>query len=147
MNDSEFNALVDTIQAEVFAEAKEALGEVGFQRWRNPRFNGRLTGADGQARLAGSCGDTMEIFLKFVDNRVAQASYTTDGCGASSVCGSFTAELALGKTPDELYSLKPKDVLGAIGTFPKEEEHCAHLAVRTLQKAVNSYLRGQGEKG
>lgn len=143
MDDNEFNALVDNIQAEIFSEAKEALGEAGFQRWRNPRFNGRLTDADGQARLAGSCGDTMEIFLKFTDNRVTQASYTTDGCGSSSVCGSFTAEMALGKDPEELHSLTPKAVLDTIGTFPKEEEHCAHLAVRTLQKAVQSYLKRQ----
>ena len=51
MNDAEFDAIVDRIQDEVFAEAKDALGEKGFERWRNPRFCGKIADADGFARV------------------------------------------------------------------------------------------------
>ena len=64
-----------------------------FQRWRNPKFNGRMPDPDGMGRVTGECGDTMEIYLKFKDNRVADASYFTDGCASSMVSGSFASEL------------------------------------------------------
>ena len=67
----------------------------------------------------------------------------TDGCGSSSVAGSFTAELATGKTIEEVFELTGADVLKEIGSFPEAEEHCAYLAVQTLQEALNEYMVAQ----
>ncbi|PHR27402.1 MAG: iron-sulfur cluster assembly scaffold protein [Desulfotalea sp.] len=140
MNDNDFDALIDKIQGEVFDEAKEALGNRGFERWRNPKFCGRLEGADGYAKLTGDCGDTMEMYLMIHDEKVAKVGYFTDGCSSSSIAGSFAAELATGKEFTEVLDLRGTDVLSKIGRFPEAEEHCAHLAIRTLQEALNSYL-------
>lgn len=140
MNDNEFDALINKIQGEVFNEAKEALGEKGFDRWRNPKFCGRLEGADGYAKLTGDCGDTMEMYVKIFDEKVSRVAYFTDGCSSSSIAGSFAAELATGKDFTEVLDLRGQDVLNEIGRFPEAEEHCAHLAVRTLQEALNAYL-------
>ena len=140
MSDEVFNRLVDQLQNQAFAEARAAYGEVGFKRWRNPRFRGPLVDADAAGGLQGGCGDTMHIYLKFHDNRVVEAAYTTDGCASSSLCGSFTAELAHGRSPEELLELEPDDVLNKIGTFPEGEKHCATLAVKALQEAVNNYM-------
>ncbi len=71
------------------------------------------------------------------------ASFVTDGCGSSSVCGSFAAEMALGKTPDELTDITGEAILDKIGTFPEEEEHCAYLAAETLQKSLQIYMQKQ----
>jgi nitrogen fixation NifU-like protein len=148
MDDREFDALINKIQTEVFTEAKNALGEKGFERWRNPRYCGVMEGADRHARMKGSCGDTMEMYIRVKDDRIERISYVTDGCSSSSIAGSFTAELAMGKTFEEVLDLTGADVLQVIGTFPEAEEHCAHLAVTTLQEAVNSFLVEQvkGEK-
>ena len=145
MNDNEFDALIDKIQGEVFDEAKEALGEKGFDRWRNPKFCGRLESADGYAKLTGDCGDTMEMYLRVHGGKVVQVGYFTDGCSSSSIAGSFAAELATGKGFTEVLDLRGQDVLNEIGRFPESEEHCAHLAVRTLQEALNSYLVEQAK--
>jgi nitrogen fixation NifU-like protein len=91
-------------------------------------------------RITGKCGDTMEIFLSFADNRVCKAAAHSDGCSFSRRCGSFAAELAIGKNPEELFDLTGEDVLQALGIFPKGEEHCAFLAVKTMQEAVNAYM-------
>lgn len=147
MNDQQFEEMVRKIEAEVHAEAKSALGARGFERWRNPQFCGVMTDADSQARLTGGCGDTMSMFVKIRDGRIEQAQYTTDGCGSSSVAGSFTAELAMGKSVEEVLDMTGDDVLHHIGTFPEAEEHCATLAVQTLQEAVNSYLINQASRG
>ncbi len=143
MNDWEFDALVDKIQNEVFDEAKNALGAKGFDRWRNPKYCGVMEAADSHARMKGSCGDTMEMYVRVKNDRLEQVSYVTDGCSSSSIAGSFAAELAMGKTFEEVLDLTGADVLQAIGTFPKAEEHCAHLAVTTLKEAVNSFLVGK----
>ena len=140
MTDDAFDMLVKELQSHAFADARAAYGEIGFERWRNPRFNGPLDDADAAGGLKGGCGDTIHIFLKFKDNRVEKASYTTDGCASSALCGSFTAELAHGRSPEELLELEPADVLNKIGTFPEGEKHCATLAVKALQDAVNNYM-------
>ncbi len=140
LNDQEFELLVQQLQNQSFEDARAAFGEKGFDRWRHPQFHGPIADADSHACIRGGCGDSMEIFLKFEDNRVKKASYVTDGCGSSALCGSFTAELAHGRNPEELFELGFEDVLKTIGTFPKKDEHCAKLAILTLHEAVNRYL-------
>jgi len=149
MTDEAFEAIVKQLQDQAFDDARRAYGEKGFERWRNPRFNGPLEDADADASggLKGGCGDTINIYLKFNEDRVERASYTTDGCGSSALCGSFTAELAHGKKPEELLELTPEDVLKTIGTFPDADAHCATLAISALQDAVNNYMISVVVKG
>lgn len=139
MNDN-FDVFVEKLQEQIFDETRQAFGEAGFQRWRSPLYRGPLSNADSHARVTGDCGDTMQIFLKFEDNRVCDAAYLTDGCGSSTVCGSFAAEMALGKTPDELTDITGNAILEKIGTFPEEDQHCAFLAATTVQEALRRYM-------
>lgn len=131
---------VDNLQEQIFSEAREAYGEKGFQRWRNPRYHGRMTTPDAHARITGKCGDTMEIYLKFKNDVVSEASYFTDGCASSSICGSFAAELTLGKDPDALAEINGDVVLNKIGCLPKKDMHCADLAAETVQEALAGYM-------
>ena len=135
---------LNNLQNEIFEDAKQALGEKGFQRWRNPKFNGKMENPDGHACITGECGDTMEIYLKFKNNRVCDASYFTNGCASSAVSGSFAAELTLGKDPDEITSITKETVLNTIGRLPEEDLHCATLAARTVQKALDNYMMKKG---
>lgn len=140
MNDK-FDAFVNNLQEQIFNETREAFGEAGFQRWRNPRFHGPIDDADAIARVTGKCGDTMEMFLKFDNGRVKAAAYRTDGCGSSTVCGSFAAEMAHGRTPEDLAEITGEAILEKIGRFPEEDHHCAYLAAETIQEALNIYMR------
>jgi len=135
-----FDDFVNDLQEQIFDEAREAYGEKGFNRWRNPLYCGRMDAPDAQARITGECGDTIEIYLKFENNRIKEASYFTNGCASSSLSGSFAAELAIGKDPDELTDISGESVLQAIGRLPEEDKHCAALAAATLQEALNSYM-------
>ena len=139
------DAFVDRLQEQIFTETRHAFGEAGFQRWRNPLYRGPLAEADAHAKLTGNCGDTMEIFLKFENDRVSAAAYLTDGCGSSTVCGSFAAEMAHGKHPDELMEITGEAILETIGRFPEEDRHCAFLAAETLQEALNQYMLARQE--
>ena len=134
------------LQAQIFEETKQAYGTAAFERWLHPMYNGKIDHPDGYARVTGPCQDTMEIFLRFEDGRVAEASFQTDGCGSSAVCGSFAAEMALGKTPDELLDVTGDAILERLGGLPEEEEHCAQLAGETLQEALHEYMVKQRDK-
>jgi len=138
------DAFLDNLQNEIFDEAKKELGEKGFQRWRNPKFNGRMENPDGHAWVTGECGDSMEIYLKFENNRISDASYFTNGCASSAIAGSFAAELTLGRDPDEITDITGELVLNAIGRLPEKDLHCATLAARTIQEALSSYMRKKG---
>jgi len=142
----ELDDFVEKIQARIYEETREEYGEVAFNRWLNPLYAGHMENPDGYGIVTGSCGDTMEIFLRFENDRVKEASFQTDGCGASAVCGSFAVELALGKAPDELVDITGEEILKTLGRFPKEDEHCSFLAAGTLQEALNDYMTRQAKK-
>jgi nitrogen fixation protein NifU and related proteins len=146
MSQDELDDFVDKMQAKIFEETREDYGEAAFNRWLNPKYMGPMEDPDGYARVTGSCGDTMEIFLRFENDKVTDASFQTDGCGASAVCGSFAAELAMGKTPDDLIEVTGEEILKVLGRFPKEDRHCCFLAAGTLQEALNDYMVGRANK-
>ena len=135
-----FDNFVKDLQEQIYKDAREAYGTKAFERWLNPMYMGNINDPDGYASVKGKCGDTMEIFLKFENELVKEASYRTDGCGSSNVCGSFAAEMALGKGPDEILEITGEAILEKLGGLPKEEKHCAFLSAETLQEALNDYM-------
>ncbi len=142
----ELDDFVNELQKQIYEETRAAYGDVAFERWRNPKYMGEMADPDGYARVTGPCGDTMQIFLRFEEDRVRDASFVTDGCGSSGVCGSFAAEMALGKQPDELIEITGEAILEKIGGLPEEDRHCAFLAAETLQEALNTYMTRQAGK-
>lgn len=146
MSKDELDDFVEKMQAKIFEETRGTYGEIAFQRWLNILYMGPMDNPDGYARVTGTCGDTMEVFLRFENDRVKEASFITDGCGGSAVCGSFAAELAIGKTPDELTEVTGEEILKVLGRFPKEDHHCCFLAANTLQEALNDYMIRQTKK-
>jgi nitrogen fixation NifU-like protein len=104
-----------------------------------------MPNADGFARVTGSCGDTMEIWLKANNDRVSKVTFLTDGCGPSIASGSMVTEMARGRSVREAFKISEKDVLEALGGLPEESEHCARLAADTLKAAIKDYLAMQRE--
>jgi nitrogen fixation NifU-like protein len=131
---------VQQLQDQIFEETKKDFGEKIYKRWREPLYMGVIDEPNGHAKVKGKCGDSIEIFLKFENNRITQASFLTDGCGPSVVCGSYAAEMAIGKDPDELVEITGKIILEKLGGLPEENEHCAFLASESLQQALNDYM-------
>jgi nitrogen fixation NifU-like protein len=119
--------------------------EVSIHRWLHSLQWKGLGEPDGHACLTGKCGETIEIFLNFNGERVKEAAYLTNGCISSRVCAALTAQMANGKTPDELLEITAQSILGLLGEFPKSEEHCALLAAESLQEALHNYMVKQGK--
>jgi nitrogen fixation NifU-like protein len=104
--------------------------------WLTPH----LEHPDGKARITGRCGDTMEIDLKFRGDRVSETSCWTDGCAYSLSAVYAAADLAKGKTPDEIIEIDATVIEKTIGGLPTDHLHCVKLAAETLQSALEDYF-------
>jgi len=128
----------DELEEFVKDEMRKVYSETTIDHAMNPRNVGEMADADGFAKLTGSCGDTIEIWLKVKNGTVADATFMTDGCGTSIASGSIVTEMAKGKSVDELRNISQRDVLSALDGLPEESEHCALLAVDTLKEAIRN---------
>jgi len=142
----DIDSFIQKFQEEMLKQARETYGEIFFKRWQQPLYIGVLEDADAASLLKGSCGDTIEIFLKFKNGFVEKALFQTDGCAPSIVCGSFAAELSIGKTPEELLDISAETIIDKIGKLPQEVQHCAFLAAATVHSAVDKYMIKQIHK-
>lgn len=104
-----------------------------------PNCFGPLKHANGNSRVTGPCGDTMEYWLYIEDNIIQCANFTTDGCGHSIACGEATSKLSEGKTILEAKKIPPEEVLELTGNVTEESAHCAVLATTTLNEAIKDY--------
>ncbi|PKN62512.1 MAG: iron-sulfur cluster assembly scaffold protein [Deltaproteobacteria bacterium HGW-Deltaproteobacteria-15] len=139
----DFDDFTRGLQSQVYEETRKAYGQVAFERWLKPLYMGGMRDPDGYGRIIGTCGDRMEIFLRFEKNRVKEVMFQTDGCGSSTICGSFAAELAQGKSPEEITEITGELIISVLGGLPEEDRHCAFLAAQTLQEALDQYMKKQ----
>lgn len=123
---------------------------------RNPRNFGRL----GEPTHHGAghnplCGDRVEVYLRIVDDRVAEVSFEGDGCAISTASASLMTEALLGKPLaqaqavfQEFHQLltsgkSPQSDLGGLAVLAGVREFptrvkCATLPWHTLQAALRS---------
>jgi len=124
----------------VMEDMRRVYSEQVIDHFQNPRNLGEIPDADGFGRVTGSCGDTMEMYLRVRGDRVIDANFWTDGCGTSIASGSMTTELAKGKSLAEARSITKDVILSSLGGLPEESEHCALLAADTLREAIKDYI-------
>ena len=130
----------DELQELIMADMRKVYSETVIDHAMNPRNVGNMETADGYANVTGSCGDTMEIWLKVRDGIIAEATFLTDGCGTAVASGSMVTELAKGKSIPGAQKVTQQDVLSALGGLPEESLHCALLAAETLKEAIKDYF-------
>lgn len=104
-----------------------------------PENFGPLRGANGNARLKGPCGDTMEFWIKVEEGIITDAHYTTDGCYFSNKCGMTAAILCSCAQVEIAEQFTQSDILAIAGEIPDSDTHCALLAVNTLKATIENY--------
>lgn len=138
-----FERMVEDLRQEI-ADREEALySDVVLREARNPKNVGRIEDPDLHGLVHGWCGDTMEIFLRVEDETIEEAAFVTDGCGATLACGSMLTQMVTGMQLDKAEWVLPKDLINALQGLPEEHEHCAGLAISTLQNALFTWRVSQ----
>ncbi|MCP4651892.1 MAG: iron-sulfur cluster assembly scaffold protein [Candidatus Omnitrophica bacterium] len=107
---------------------------------KNPKYMGRMNAPDASAFIKGPCGDEMEFYLVINNGVIEDIKFHTSGCIATIVCGSVTAELAIGKSIYDALAVSPKNVMDSLNGLPQDHCHCSILAVSTLYRALADYL-------
>jgi nitrogen fixation NifU-like protein len=141
----DFDNALKELEQSVMEDMKQMYSEKTIDLFLNPRNLGEIPAYDGMGRITGSCGDTMQIYLKVKDGKVTKASFWTDGCGPSIASGGMVTELARGRSVAEARKISQHDILDALGGLPEESIHCALLAADTLKEAIKDYLTSARE--
>lgn len=141
MTPEDLDKWVEQIQKVIDEETIEMYNEYIFKLIKNPKNWGKPDDNEISVWHAyeGSCGDTMQFFLKIQNGKILKANFITDGCGATVAAGAQTTMMIEGKSLEFAKSLKPIDIENALGGLPDDHKHCAELAVRTLIRAIEKY--------
>ena len=122
------------------SEIKQTLTKTVIDHATNPRNVGSISDADGFAAITGPCGDTMEIWLSIINDKVEKITFWTDGCDTTIACGSIATELVKGKEVVQALDISQNAIIEALGGLPQNNAHCALLAANTIKKSIQDYL-------
>ncbi len=134
-----FDEFVESLQQQIIEEELREYNEYIVNLFHNPQNWGKPKDFTVEESYKGSCGDTMQFFLKIDNGIVKDAHFLTDGCGASVATGSQATLMVIGKPMDEVEKLTAKEIDEALHGLPDNHKHCAVLAATTLKKAINKY--------
>jgi len=129
------------LQKQILGELKKKYSDNVIDHWQNPRNFEKIENPDGSAKVKGSCGDTMEMFLRMKNDIVSRCTFLTDGCGTTIACGSVATELAKNKSfTQAIAGVSAKEILKGLDGLPEDDVHCAQLASETLRRALADFL-------
>jgi nitrogen fixation NifU-like protein len=138
---TDLDKFIEETQREIIEDERAIYSKKTLAEAHNPKNVGRMTDCDAAGILDGSCGDTIEIYLKVRSDLITDISFMTDGCGATIACGSMLTEMVKGKSTDFAFEVTKDDLIEALGGLPTENLHCAALAVGSLKKAILNYRK------
>jgi nitrogen fixation NifU-like protein len=132
---------VEEIQKEIDEEEIKRYNKYIVELFQNPKNWGKPEKNEISVWHAyeGSCGDTMQFFLKINENIIKKINFITNGCGATVAAGSQITIMLKGKTLEFAESLQPIDIDSALGGLPEDHKHCAELAVITIKRTISKY--------
>jgi nitrogen fixation NifU-like protein len=141
MEERDLKKLEKELQEQIMEQIRRKYTETVIDHWQHPRNFRPISDPDGQAKAKGSCGDTMEMFIKMDGERISTCTFQTDGCGTTIACGSVATELTRGTHFTEaLAKVSASEILQQLGGLPEEDVHCAQLAAEALRRALADYL-------
>ena len=107
---------------------------------------GVIEEADQITDLTGPCGDSMKISLNIQGDKISDAKIQVLGCPGAVASGCAVVNLAKGKTVQEASQIDLDVLYKELEKLPDKKIHCARLALKTLQKALEAYQQKDKER-
>ncbi len=131
-------------------EIYRMLSESGYSdkaiRYYQTKENlGIIVDADQVTDVTGPCGDRMKISLKIEDDKINDAKMQVLGCPGAVASACALISLAKGKTLKEAGQIDLDGLYRELEKLPDQKVHCARLAIKTLQKALEQYTEKAGK--
>jgi len=142
---ADLDSIVAILQRALSEQMEVVYSAKVLEEARHPGNMGSMLEPDGYAIVQGSCGDTMEVFLRLDGSRIEVAAFMTDGCGPTVACGSMLTKMVQGMTLEQAGAIEAADVITALDGLPAENVHCATLAVITLGEAIANHHSRRGQ--
>ncbi|MEA2401099.1 MAG: tRNA-uridine 2-sulfurtransferase [Thermoleophilaceae bacterium] len=111
-------------------------------------FEDHLTAPRGLGVLAGwphcgaaggaACGDLVRVAVRVEGDRVVEAGFDAEGCGAARAAGSAVVELIEGRPFLAAARIGPDEVAEALGGLIPPKRHAAELAADALHRALGA---------
>ncbi len=109
-----------------------------LDHYREPHNVGAIADATlHHKELNPSCGDTVELFVKFDGDRVSDVSFIGQGCAISQAATSLLTDHIKGMSIEELAKLTQQDIFNLLGfSVGMTRLRCALLGLKTLQVSL-----------
>jgi nitrogen fixation NifU-like protein len=106
-----------------------------LDHFQNPRNVGELPSPPAIVSSVENpvCGDTLVLYARVEDGRIAEVRYRVRGCTASIATASAFTELLKDRTRAEVKVLCADDAEAAIGGLAVESKHAAALCVQAAK--------------
>jgi tRNA-specific 2-thiouridylase len=85
-----------------------------------------------------ACGDLIRVAVRLDGDRIAEAGFDAEGCGAARAAGSAVVELVEGANLTDAARLDADDVARALGGLIPAKRHAAELAADALHRALGA---------
>ena len=116
-----------------------------MDHFQNPRNVGKMENADGVGEVGNAkCGDIMRMYIKVEDDRIADVSFITFGCGSAIATSSMATEMIKGQTLEDALTLSNQAVVEALDGLPANKVHCSVLAEQAVKAAIKDYYDKNG---
>jgi nitrogen fixation protein NifU and related proteins len=117
--------------------------EVILEEYSNPQNKGQLQDADVKvAETNASCGDEVEVFVKFDQSgqKIEDVKWRGVGCAISMATASILSQHILGKTRKEVLEVEQHELEEMLGVseISLGRVKCLLLALKAFKKAVKS---------
>lgn len=108
------------------------------ERWRRPRFRGRLEDANAVAEDVNPlCGDRVRFMLRLDGDRVRSARFVGDSCAICTASADVLAEMLEGRRRDEALAVSVEDVLETLAADIRPTRmRCVTLPLTVLAGAL-----------
>ena len=133
--------LTSILHDEINKREKRIYSERLLEECENPKNQGKIDNCDAHCAMTGSCGDTIELYLKIKNNKITDIKFLTDGCKATIACCSVLTEMVKGMEIEDAKEVSSNDLISILNGLPEDHEHCAVLSVGTLRTAIRDYYR------
>ena len=113
---------------------------MGFEdHLSTPRGLGALAGWPHSGAAGGAaCGDLVRVTVRVEGERIVEAGFDAEGCGAARAAGSAVVELVEGRPFLEAALVTPDHVSDALGGLIPPKRHAAELAADALHRALGA---------
>ena len=108
------------------------------QRWRHPKFRGRLERANATAEDVNPlCGDRVRIELRVEDDTVTAARFSGDSCAICTASADVPSEIVTGKSVREAAALETSDLLDLLNADVRPTRmRCVTLPLGVMRAAL-----------